>query len=113
MLLDTKNKNFCGLGVGISTVFKMFGHFLFEGDQDHPRAHGLHVHIICLLTLKTLIYMVCNGDLNEFWNIEHFLCQGDGRTPYGYNIYDDAKLHKKQEYKWLYKGWDVDKFEIY
>lgn len=35
----------------------------------------------------------------------HFQCQGDGRTLHGYNIYDDALLHKEQEYKWLYKGW--------
>jgi hypothetical protein len=31
MLLDTRNKNIYGLGVGISTVFEIFGHFLFRG----------------------------------------------------------------------------------
>jgi hypothetical protein len=25
-----------GLGVGISTVFKILGHFLFQVGQDHP-----------------------------------------------------------------------------
>jgi hypothetical protein len=28
MLLDTRNKDIYGLGVGISTVFEIFGHFL-------------------------------------------------------------------------------------
>jgi hypothetical protein len=32
MILDTRNKNTYGLGVGISTVFEIFGHFLFQGD---------------------------------------------------------------------------------
>jgi hypothetical protein len=36
MLLDTGNKNIYGLGVGIATLFKIFGHFLFEWRQDHP-----------------------------------------------------------------------------
>jgi hypothetical protein len=37
MPLDTRNKNIHGLGVGILTIFKLFGHFLFEGGQDqHP-----------------------------------------------------------------------------
>jgi hypothetical protein len=38
MLLDTRNKNIYGLGVGISTVFKILWHFLFKGggEQDHP-----------------------------------------------------------------------------
>jgi hypothetical protein len=33
MLLDTRNKNMYGLGVGILTVFKIFGHFLFKGSH--------------------------------------------------------------------------------
>jgi hypothetical protein len=37
MLLDTRNKNIHGLRVGISTVFKILGYFLFKGGQDHPR----------------------------------------------------------------------------
>jgi hypothetical protein len=36
MLLDTRNKNIYGLGVGISTVFKILGHFLFKGDKTTP-----------------------------------------------------------------------------
>jgi hypothetical protein len=36
MLLDTRNKNIYGLGVGISTVFKILGYLLFKGEQDHP-----------------------------------------------------------------------------
>jgi hypothetical protein len=34
MFLD--NKNMYGLGVGISTVFKIFGHFLFKGRAGPP-----------------------------------------------------------------------------
>jgi hypothetical protein len=38
MFLDTINKNIhvYGLGLGISTVFKILGHLLFKGGQDHP-----------------------------------------------------------------------------
>lgn len=32
---DIRNKNIYGLVVGISTVFKIFGHFLFEVGRDH------------------------------------------------------------------------------
>ena len=32
---DPRKKNIYG-GVGILTIFKIFGHFLFEGDQDLP-----------------------------------------------------------------------------
>jgi hypothetical protein len=35
LLLDTRSKNIYGLGVGISTVFKIFGHILYQGGQDH------------------------------------------------------------------------------
>jgi hypothetical protein len=38
MLLDTKNKNKYGLGVGISTVFEIFSHFLFLGVGLTPGA---------------------------------------------------------------------------
>jgi hypothetical protein len=37
MLLDTRNNNIYGLGVGISMVFEIFGNFLFKGEaQYHP-----------------------------------------------------------------------------
>jgi hypothetical protein len=36
MFLDTENKNMYGLGVGIATVFQIFGHFLIKGRRDHP-----------------------------------------------------------------------------
>jgi hypothetical protein len=35
-LLDTRNKNIYGLGVGISTLFEIFMHFLFKRGGDHP-----------------------------------------------------------------------------
>jgi hypothetical protein len=52
---DTRNKNIHGLGVGISTVFKIFGHFLYQGGQDHSVwLLTLHHHLL----LDTRIYMV-------------------------------------------------------
>jgi hypothetical protein len=36
MFLDTENKNMYGLGVGISKVFQIFGHFLFNGGGAGP-----------------------------------------------------------------------------
>jgi hypothetical protein len=31
-----RNKNMYGLGVGISTVLEIVGHFLFKGGWGHP-----------------------------------------------------------------------------
>jgi hypothetical protein len=39
MLLDTKNKNIYGLGVGISTFFEIYLDFLFLAGGDDPRPH--------------------------------------------------------------------------
>jgi hypothetical protein len=36
MFLDKGNKKMYGLGVGISTVFEISHHFLFQGERDHP-----------------------------------------------------------------------------
>jgi hypothetical protein len=36
MSLDTRIKDMYGLGIGISTVFEILGHFLFKGGQNHP-----------------------------------------------------------------------------
>jgi hypothetical protein len=44
MFLDTRNKNMYGLGVGISTVFEIAEHFLFNGGRGGttPYVHDLH-----------------------------------------------------------------------
>jgi hypothetical protein len=34
MFPDTRNMNMYGLGVGMSTVFEILGHFLFQGGWD-------------------------------------------------------------------------------
>jgi hypothetical protein len=46
MLLDTKTKNMYGVGVGISTVFEIFGHFLFKGDVLRTTLYGHDPHTI-------------------------------------------------------------------
>jgi hypothetical protein len=57
MQLDTRNKNTYGLGMGISMVFEILGHFLFRGDGTTMYGHDLH-NIRCYLTQETRIYMV-------------------------------------------------------
>jgi hypothetical protein len=57
MLLNTRNKNIYGLGVGISTVFKIFSNFPFLGGGVDPRGHGQNT-IGCYLTHETRIYIV-------------------------------------------------------
>jgi hypothetical protein len=52
MLLDTRNKNISGIGVGILMVFEIFGHFLFKAGRDY------HVRSRCYLTQETRLYMV-------------------------------------------------------
>jgi hypothetical protein len=58
ILLDTRNKNIHGLGVGISTVLKILRRFLFKGRQDHPRKVMTY---IC-----TYHQMICNTMKNLF-----------------------------------------------
>jgi hypothetical protein len=53
----TWHKNLCGLGVGISMVFEIVGHFLYQGDRTSPYCHDLYT-IRCSLTQKTRICMV-------------------------------------------------------
>jgi hypothetical protein len=43
MFLDTRNKNMYRLGVGISMIFKILGHFLFKGDGSIPYGHDLYI----------------------------------------------------------------------
>jgi hypothetical protein len=57
MLLDTRNKNIHGLGVGISTVFEKFGHFLYKGEQDHSVWLSTPHHHL-LLDTRNKKYMV-------------------------------------------------------
>jgi hypothetical protein len=58
MLLDTRSKNIHGLGVGISTVFEIFGHLLYQGGTESLRMVILKLHtIICYLRQETRIYM--------------------------------------------------------
>jgi hypothetical protein len=56
MLLDTRY----GLGVGISTVFEIFGHFLYQQDGISPYGHDLHT-IRCYLTQEARIYGLLVG----------------------------------------------------
>jgi hypothetical protein len=45
LLLDIRNKNMYGLGMGISVVFEIFGHFLFKGGEGggtNLYGHDLH-----------------------------------------------------------------------
>jgi hypothetical protein len=57
MFLDTRNKNMYGLGVGISTVSKIFSYFQFLGGGVDPRSHDLHT-IGYSVTQGTRIYRV-------------------------------------------------------
>jgi hypothetical protein len=45
MFLDTRNKNMYGLGVGISTVFKIAEHFLFNGRRGAESPHMVMTYI--------------------------------------------------------------------
>jgi hypothetical protein len=57
MLLNTRNKNIHGLGVGISTIFEIFRNLPFLGGGFDSSGHGLHT-TGCSLTQGTRIYMV-------------------------------------------------------
>jgi hypothetical protein len=57
LLLDTRNKNIYGLGVGISKVFEIFSNFLFLGVGLTPGAISYVLHILPV-TQGTRMYMV-------------------------------------------------------
>lgn len=40
MFLDIRDKSKNALGMGISTVFKIFGDLLFHGNQEYPWFRG-------------------------------------------------------------------------
>jgi hypothetical protein len=63
MLLDTRNCNICGLEVGISMVFEIIRHFLFEGLGD-----GTTIQILSDGTWhkKQEYIWFREGDLNSF-----------------------------------------------
>jgi hypothetical protein len=42
MLLNTRKKKICGLGVEISTIFEIFSNFLFLGGGVEPRGQDVH-----------------------------------------------------------------------
>lgn len=69
MLHYIRNKNINGLGVVIKTVFKIFGHFLFE-ELEGVRAilKALDINTIwCTLTQETTIHMIWGSGFQLFW----------------------------------------------
>jgi hypothetical protein len=72
-----------GLGVGISTVFEILGHFLFKGDRTTPYGHDLYT-IRWSLTQGTRIYMVWGDVLNNVQDIQQFPVSGGWVDPRGH-----------------------------
>jgi hypothetical protein len=76
MLLDTRNKSIYGVGVGISILFEIFGHFLFKRDRRNPYGHDLHT-VRCYFIPKQKqnknIYGLRVGISMVFDIIGHFL----------------------------------------
>jgi hypothetical protein len=50
MICNTRKKNTYSLGMGISTVFKIFSYFNFPGGGVDPNGHNLHKHWMLLNT---------------------------------------------------------------
>jgi hypothetical protein len=84
MFLDTRNKSMYGLGVGISTVFEILGHFLFEGDKTIKYGHNLHIyHQMFLNTRNKNIFSLGVGILIVFEIFSNCPCLGGGVDPIG------------------------------
>jgi hypothetical protein len=66
MSLDTRNKNIYGLGLGISTVFKIFGYFLFNERWAHPLWSLPTYQLIPLDTRNKNIYIVLGWRIQQF-----------------------------------------------
>jgi hypothetical protein len=112
MLLDTRNKNIYDLGVGISTVFKIFGHYLYQRGQDHSVWSRPTYHKMLLDTRNKNIYGLGVGISMIFEILGHSLLKG-GMIPLCTvmtYISSDAPCHKKQGYIWL-RGEDFNGFQ--
>jgi hypothetical protein len=75
-------KNIYGLAKGISMVFEIYSHFLFQrvgGDGTTMYSHDIRVHTIrCYLTHETKIYCLGVGILTVFEKFGHFFFKGEG-----------------------------------
>jgi hypothetical protein len=116
MRLGRRNKNIYGLGVGISVVFEILGHFLVKGGRHHHVVEWLtlcyimHDTIRCYLTQETNIYGLGVRISMVFEIFGHFLFKvvGPPCTIMTY-IPLDATWHNKQEYIWFRSG-DLNSF---
>jgi hypothetical protein len=72
MLFDTRNENI--YGVGISTVFEIFDHFLYQmcvffwGGKITPHGYDQHT-ISCYLTQETTICIYMVWGISTFFEI--------------------------------------------
>jgi hypothetical protein len=99
-----------GLGVGISTVFEIFGHFLYQG-----RTGSLHMVINFTPSSATWhkqeYIWFRGGDLNSFWNIWAITVSRGIGPPHMVMTYipSDAPWYKEQGYIQFWGG-DFDSF---
>jgi CRISPR/Cas system CMR-associated protein Cmr3 (group 5 of RAMP superfamily) len=75
----TQETRIHGSGVGISTVFEIFGHFLYQEGQDHSVWLLISHHHLPLDT-RIYIYGLGVGISTVFEIFGHFLFKGDGTT---------------------------------
>jgi CRISPR/Cas system CMR-associated protein Cmr3 (group 5 of RAMP superfamily) len=99
MLLDTRNKNTYGLRVGISTVFEIFGHFLFRRGRDYLVMSWptCIYHQIFLDTKNKNMYGYGVGISTVFEIFGHFLFKGGPPLMVMPCIPSDDPWHKEQE----------------
>jgi hypothetical protein len=70
---DTRIEDMYDLGVGISMVFEILGHFLFEGDRTIQYGHALHIYLYMFLdTRNKNIYSLGVGILIVFQIFSNF-----------------------------------------
>jgi hypothetical protein len=79
MFLDTRNKNMYGLGVGISTDFKIFSNFPFQGVGLTPGVISLACN-----TRNENIYGLGVGISIDFKIFSQFPISGGGVNPRGH-----------------------------
>jgi hypothetical protein len=91
MLLHTRNNKTSGLGVETSTVFEIFGHFLYQGVQDNS-VWLWPTYPKMLFDTRNKNIWFRGGDLSDFETIGHFLFEG-GRD-----------YHVRSWFTWTYHG---------
>jgi hypothetical protein len=107
---DHHVRSWIGLGVRISVLFEIYGHFLFTGEWDHHVQSWRTYHQKLLDTRNIYIFGLGVAISMVFKIFDHFLYQGgQGHSIWSWPIYHQMLLDKRNKNIW-FRGGDLNSF---